>query len=95
MTSKQSPKVIEFEEEEKLGGIYHYMGEPSFIVGDVKFWALDDNKGFLYAGSILYPFVVSLEDQIFDVWYEGHFVDHGEMFYNAYISYIVERDLLK
>lgn len=36
-----------------------------------------------------------LENQIFDVWYDGHFVDHGEELYNAYITYCMELELLK
>jgi hypothetical protein len=82
-------------EQEAMEGVKFYMGKPSFIHKGMSIWLLTGNKGFIQSGCDLLPFVVDLENQIFDVWYDGCFIDHGEELYDAYATYCMELELLK
>jgi len=89
--------------DEKMGSIVHAYGEPAFYFHGSPVWTTKYGKGFILDsnadgdeyGNELRIFTVDEEFKIFDVWYEGHFVDYGEDFYNAWQNYEINQILIE
>lgn len=82
--------VIELKE--AIKSINHLMkSESKFAVGRHMFWAEESgNRGLCLdiEDHELVPWTVDTEHSIFDIWHDGHFVDHGEQYYHHWLMWV-------
>lgn len=88
-------RKLGWRDDEDYANLAKTYGEPSYEFDGKPVWVLKEDSGIiLYYGDLI-AFTVDQKNRIFDIWTDGHFVDHGSDYYIAYANYIAEQELLK
>lgn len=74
--------------------IIGYNGEPDFVIDGCPVWMFTTHLGQIFDGEDFMPIAVNEEEKIFDVNWEGKYIDWGENYFNAWQEYTVEKELL-
>lgn len=87
----------------KMGGICHYMGDPSFIINyevedyrEVPVWMTSDTTGYIFTFGTLKPVFIDYQARIVDVYIDDGMIDHEEFFdsFAKWMDNKVEKQLL-
>lgn len=86
---------LTWRDNEDYAGIIAYYGEPDYEHNGSPIWINKDMaKGVILDNGAVVAFGVDHDNKIFDVWHDGHFVDYGEDYYQAYFNHVSEKVLL-
>ena len=89
-----SVRKLSWRDNEDFQSTLYAFGEPNYEIENSPVWILKENGGVILTHSELVAFTVDNDEKIFDVWHDGHFVDFGPKYYQAYFDYISEKELL-